>query len=207
MRSRNWFASGLALALVPPSLSTGGSPQPLPEGASAEAGEYCPWWDYGWMYRVAITIDNTANSNTFKGYQILMSIPSNSKMKPDFSDIRFVQYNSSSSQNEELSYWIEKSTNRSSASVWVNVSSIKGSQTVTIHMYCGNSSAASASDADRTFNFYDDFESVDLKSGWTFWSPGGNDFYSLTERPGWLRIKVVGDSDTWSSVNVAPFMY
>ncbi|MBM4250298.1 MAG: DUF2341 domain-containing protein, partial [Euryarchaeota archaeon] len=205
---RRWLVFGIVLALfMPPALAAGSPAGPSPDGPAASR-EYTPWWDYGWKYRRPVTIDNKDTAKELRGFQILVKVPYNDRMKSDFSDLRFAQYDSSLGKNQELACWMENRTDGLVAYVWVNVSSVKASVTSTIHMYYGNQLAASVSDGDKTFVFFDDFESGALKAGWTFWNPGGNDDYSLTDRPGWLRIKVVGDqSDTWSSINVAPFMY
>ena len=205
---KNLLAFGLVLALIMPSALIAGSTATRATDIPAAARDISPWWDYGWKYRKPITIDNTENAKDLEGYQILVKVPFDGHMSPDFSDLRFAQYDPSPGQNRELCYWVENQTDGVHAYVWVNVSFIKASTSTTIHMYYGNPSAASASDGDGTFDFFDDFESSTLKGEWTFWNPGSNDGYSLTERPGWLRIKVIGEnSDTWEFVNSAPFMY
>ncbi len=175
---------------------------------SATPRDYSPWWDYGWKYRRPVTIDNIGSADDLSGYPVLVKVTFDGRMNPDFSDLRFAQYDSSAGRNQELRYWMENRTDGVDAYAWVNVSRIKASTSTTIHMYYGNLSAASASDGEGTFDFFDDFGSDTLNDSWSFWNPGGNDGYSLTERPGWLRIKVVGEnSDTWSYANSAPFMY
>ncbi len=204
---KSWLAFGLILSLIMPSALLAGSTAAPSTDIPAASQDDFPWWDCGWEYRRPVTIDNADNTKDLEGYPMLVKVLFKDHMNLNFSDLRFAQYNSSSGQNQELCHWMENKTDGVSAYVWVNVSCIKASETATIHMYYGNPSAGPASDGDGTFDFFDDFESGTLKDGWTFWNPGGDDGYSLTERPGWLRIKVVGTSDTWESVNSAPFMY
>jgi hypothetical protein len=194
------------LMIVPPAL-TAASFKEDSAGECTGPRAFDPWWDYGWNFRRPVTIDNTANAGGLVNYQLLMNITYDSDMRPDFADLRFAQYNQTLGQAVALPYWIESKADGTNASVWVNVSSIAAQGTSTIHMYYGNPSANSGSNGTLAFDFFDDFENSTLKGGWTFWNPGGDDSYSLTERPGWLRIKVVGDSDTFDFVNAAPFMY
>ena len=203
---KKWIALCLVIVLVLPPALMAASPAAPPVEDTAGPRAYDPWWDFGFKFRRPVSISNPA-AKTLDGYQLFMSIPCNPKMNADFSDLRFAQYNSSSAQNKELPYWIENKTDGVGATVWVKSDSIKDSGTSTMYMYYGNSTAATASNGDLTFEYFDDFESGNLKNGWTFWNPGANDGYSLTDRPGWLRIKVVGDSDSWETVNTAPFMY
>ncbi|MEM2870325.1 MAG: DUF2341 domain-containing protein, partial [Thermoplasmata archaeon] len=174
---------------------------------SGRNGEFVPWWDAAWIARKPITVSLVGGGQALYEYQIQLKIFYESKMKTDFSDLRFIFYNRSSGANVELPYFVEKKNDGVEASVWVRVPIIQPGPGTVFHMYYANPAATSTSSGDRTFDFYDDFESSSLKNGWVFWNPGGDDSYSLTERPGWLRIKVVGTSDTWESVNVAPFMY
>ncbi|MFH7909890.1 MAG: hypothetical protein QXY29_02730, partial [Candidatus Aenigmatarchaeota archaeon] len=53
------------------------------------------WWDENWLYRQEVSIDNTQNSNNLTDFQVAVNLTYNSKMQPDFSDIRFTWYNSS----------------------------------------------------------------------------------------------------------------
>jgi len=57
----------------------------------------------------------------------------------------------------QLYYWKE-----SSNIVWIKVPSIPASGEATVYMYYGNPSATSESNANETFDFYDDFEGTSL---------------------------------------------
>jgi len=116
------------------------------------------WWDTSWSCRAPITINNAGSS--LAGYQVKVNVTYDADMKPDFSDIRFVDSDGSTL----LSHWRESYIASTSATFWVKVPSIP-SGTKTIYMYYGNASIGSASDGTATFDFFDDF-SGDL-SKWT----------------------------------------
>ncbi|MFA5296278.1 MAG: DUF2341 domain-containing protein [Methanoregulaceae archaeon] len=78
-----------------------------------------------------------------------------SRANLDYGDIRFT----SSDGKTELNYWKEKD-----GTFWVKIPSIvSGSNT--IYMYYGNASAASTSNGDNTFPFFDDFLGSSLNAG------------------------------------------
>lgn len=76
------------------------------------------------------------------------------KAKPNYDDIRFVDSDSST----QLNFWTE-----SDGRFWVKIPSIP-SGTKTIYVNYGNPSAASASNGDSTFDFFDDFEGTSLNT-------------------------------------------
>ncbi|MBP7831231.1 MAG: DUF2341 domain-containing protein, partial [Kiritimatiellae bacterium] len=153
------------------------------------------------VWQKAVVISNQA-ATALTDYQVRLAVAHDTDMQSDFDDLRFED-----AAGDPLAFWVEQYEAGVSADVWVRVPSIPANDTAVVYMTYGDSNAASASDGDATFEFFDDFSGTTLKDGWTFWNPGGNDDYSLTERPGWMRIKVIGDSDTWSSANGAPFLY
>ncbi|MEW6219312.1 MAG: DUF2341 domain-containing protein [Thermodesulfobacteriota bacterium] len=138
----------------------------------------------GFQVKITLTAANTDNY---------------ANMKADGSDLRFYD-----AAGAKLPYWLETWNTGGSSTVWVKV---KTAGTSTVYLLYGDALAVAESDADQVFELYDNFDSATLKSGWSFFNPGGDDAYTLTERPGWLRIKVVGDSDTWNTVNDAPFLH
>ena len=100
-------------------------------------------------------------------------------MKPDFSDLRFVD----SDGVNLLPYWIESYNTSSAAFVWVKIPSIPSSTAKTIYMYYGNPSAASASDGTATFDFFDDFNTGSINSGLSALTKySGNPVMQLTSR-------------------------
>jgi hypothetical protein len=118
------------------------------------------WFDTSWAQRKPITLTEHSGSDLTQ-YQVKLSVSYvTSKMKSDFSDMRFTA-------NDGLSlipFWIESYTPSSSATVWVKVPSIPASGSATIYMYYGNPSAASASNGTATFEFFDDFSGSTLNS-------------------------------------------
>ncbi|MEM5853889.1 MAG: DUF2341 domain-containing protein [Candidatus Aenigmatarchaeota archaeon] len=118
------------------------------------------WWNSNWMFKRNITINNTANSNTLTDYQVAINLTYDSDMQPDFSDIRFTFYNSTSGTETEIPYWIESKVNSAWAYVWVKVPYIPASSYATIYVYYKNSTVvSSASNGRNTFIVFDDFES------------------------------------------------
>ncbi|MFH8038765.1 MAG: DUF2341 domain-containing protein [Candidatus Aenigmatarchaeota archaeon] len=101
-------------------------------------------WLSGWQYRRNITISNTQNSNALTDYQVAINLTYDSDMQPDFSDIRFTFYNSTSGTETEISYWIEDKVDSSWAYVWVKVPYIPASSYATIYVYYGNTTVVSS---------------------------------------------------------------
>jgi hypothetical protein len=91
-----------------------------------------------WQYRRKITINNTLNSNTLTDYQVAINLTYSSNMQPDFSDIRFTYYNSTSGTETQIPYWIENKVNSNWAYVWIKVPNIPASGYATIYVYYGN---------------------------------------------------------------------
>jgi hypothetical protein len=124
---------------------------------------------------------------TLTDYQVLVTLDtaaaiSAGKMRSDCADIRFTD----SDEETVLSYWLESGCNTASTRIWVKVPSIPaGSKT--IYVYYGNPSAASASNGDSTFLFFDDFAGTSLDT--TKWIAYANS-YSISN--GILRINVGG---------------
>jgi len=124
------------------------------------------WWNTGWNYRKPVTITDTSGSD-LADYPVLVEFDSASLisagvMKNDCADLRFADV----SGTQELSYWVEPGCNTANTKVWVKVPSIPASGSVDIHMYYGNLGVNSASDSDATFEFFDDFETMN----WSKWS-------------------------------------
>ncbi|HEV7454373.1 MAG TPA: DUF2341 domain-containing protein, partial [Candidatus Saccharimonadales bacterium] len=107
-------------------------------------------------YRSAITVANPGGT-TLTAYQVHIVLGASfdfTKAQSNGTDIRFT----ASDGVTALPFWIE-SWNRatSSASLWVNVPTIDSVNGATLYMYYGNSTAASASSGNSTFDFFDDF--------------------------------------------------
>jgi len=116
------------------------------------------WWNSAWQYRIdnplpngvrpyqlSLTLSNSAGTNT------ATHIFLNGHAKSDFSDIRFTLNNAI-----ELPYWIESAA---TGKVWVRVP-----DNGIVNIYYGNPSASSLSNGKSTFEFFDDFNTLDLGS-------------------------------------------
>ncbi|MDY6836233.1 MAG: DUF2341 domain-containing protein [Chloroflexota bacterium] len=136
-----------------------------PEPTTSMGVEQTPWYSTAWSKRAPITITNTGAALT--NYQVEVQITYDADMQTDFDDIRFTD----AAGTAFLSHWRESYVDSTSAVFFVKVPSIAASGTTTIYMYYGNASAPSGSDGDATFEFYDDFEDVDI-SDWTQYGTG-----------------------------------
>lgn len=112
------------------------------------------WYDSQWTKRRTITITNP-NTSTLTNYQVKITVPYDTSMRSDFGDIRFTN-----SSGTLLSYWLEKRINSTSATFWVEVSSIPASSSTAVYMYYGNASVTTTSDGKDTFLFFDSFSGV-----------------------------------------------
>ena len=103
----------------------------------------------GTDYQLKINIGQSVSSQNY-------DLHLGGKCKPDFSDIRFT----GSDQETLLSYWIENvsgNTPNRTATVWVKVTDNLDADS-TIYVYYGDIEAASASNGNGTFAFFDGFE-------------------------------------------------
>jgi len=116
------------------------------------------WWNESWSYNRKIIIQENSGNN-LEEYQVNLTVDTKSlisqgKMNSDCSDIRFVWYNESSQQYEDLSYYLEENEcNTSSTRIWIKVPYIQANDNVTIYMYYGNPSAESESSLEETFSY------------------------------------------------------
>ena len=136
------------------------------------------WWNGSWLYRVPVTLTENSGS-ALSGYQVSLLVSYvSSKMKADFTDLRFTD----SDKVTPLSFWVESFNASASAFVWVKVPSIAAFGTKTIYMYYGNPSAASGGNGTATFDFFDDFNDgvVDASK----WVTSG----TVTESGGYLQV-------------------
>jgi len=173
----------LALALVFASLIV--LPTTMFKTANAQG------WLADWMYRRAVTINNTQNSNTLTDYQVLVvvdtaSLIAQGKMRSDCGDIRFTDEDGVT----QLNYWIESGCNTTSTRIWVRVPSIPGTSTKTIYMYYGNPAESSASSGSATFIFFDDFTTLSPNwvASYTELTSAVPNKASFTIDNGWLKM-------------------
>ncbi|MFY9402081.1 MAG: DUF2341 domain-containing protein [Candidatus Omnitrophota bacterium] len=120
----------------------------------------------GYQYRKVFTIKNNSTQDLYN-YQLRLRIGegeltkdaelnTSSRAKEDFSDLRFT----AADAQTILPYYLERiegeEPNRV-AVVWVNVPQLLKGSLLNLYLYYGNSQAASLSDGDKTFDFFDDF--------------------------------------------------
>ena len=121
----------------------------------------------GWPYKTPITITNTGVAIT--DYQVQVNLDTSnfnfSQANSDGSDIRFTAADGITL----LPYWLETWIAGTSATFWVKVPSLPAAGNVTINLYSGNPSAASASDGSATFYSFDNFEGTP----WIAWTKEG----------------------------------
>lgn len=139
---------------------------------AADAAAFTPPGET-WTYRTPITITNTTGAvQTDYPVQFssdFVSLISAGKMNGDCSDLRFT----TSDGVTEIPYWFQEGSiicNTAGKVVWVKVPSIPTSGT-TIYAYYGSPSAASGSDGDSVFDFFDDFNNATLNA--TKWTATG----------------------------------
>jgi len=112
----------------------------------------------GWQYQREIVIHENSGE-TLRDYQVLVELDGDDfpeEAQLDGDDIRFTD-----ADGRELSYWIEEfdaGSNR--ARIWVKVPEIPANGEARITMWYGNPDAASGSDGEAVFEFFDDFEGV-----------------------------------------------
>jgi Domain of unknown function (DUF2341) len=127
-------------------------------------------WLNPWSFRNPVTITNTSGS-ALTNFQVKITLGSSfdfTKAKSDGSDVRMTADDGTT----QIPFWIENWNAASqTASIWVQVPSVPTTG-ATIYLYYGNPGAASASNGDATFLFFDDFDSSPLQQGyWTLGAP------------------------------------
>ncbi|MBX6359880.1 MAG: DUF2341 domain-containing protein [Acidobacterium ailaaui] len=114
------------------------------------------WMDPAWLYRNPVTINNSSG-NVLSQFQVNINLGSEtnfSAAKSDGSDLRVT----ASDGVTQLPFWIESWNAASSkASIWVKVPNLPTTGT-TLFIYYGNPNAATASNGNNVFEFFDDFE-------------------------------------------------
>lgn len=132
-------------------LSQGGRLNQQGYVSSKQSGPYPQW-----RYKALIKITNSVPTTN---YQHKLTLTWRPGMRADFRDIRFAQTN-----GKKCDYWIESYTPRSSAVVWIEVPTA-GQRW--LNLYYGNSRAASESNGNNTFDFFDDFTTNTVGTKWT----------------------------------------
>ena len=137
-------------------------------------GFFYPQWQK--ITRIGVTTPPTTT-----GYQVKVGIPWQPGMRDDFADLRFSDY------YRTLPYWIETSTTRVTATVWIKLTEINQAS-LEFFMYYGCGGAVSESSGDNTFDFFDDFLGSGLDTNkWTDTSIGT---HTLTVSNSEIRLTV-----------------
>jgi hypothetical protein len=117
---------------------------------------HAEWLDPSWGQRSTISISNPGGSQ-LSSFQVHLSLDSTfdfASANVNGSDVRFT----SDDGTTLIPFWIESwDAAAKTASIWIKLPTIQPSET-TIYLYYGNVAAASASDGEGTFDFFDDFE-------------------------------------------------
>jgi hypothetical protein len=135
------------------------------------------WYYLGFDYRVQHNITgSSAGAQT--NYQVSVTIKNGSGIsdqsvyyttnvnQPDFDDVRFTWYNSTSEHEQAIPYWREAAYNGENATFWVKVPEIPANpSSATIYVYYGNSTVASASDIASTLEAT--YTKINLQYEWT----------------------------------------
>jgi hypothetical protein len=144
----------------------------VPFGSSGkfdiEYGAYVldPWWNATWVWRQPVDI-NVSDGTTQTDIQVYMNVtwPGSGNMTDDFSDLRVL--NNCSDDAYEIPFCLGSDciindnfdyatvVNQSYAEIYARIPTVNS----TICLYGGNANATSASNAEATFHFIDDFES------------------------------------------------
>ncbi len=116
-------------------------------GTLANAFTYTDWFGQDWPCRREISVSGSAAGDQ-TDYQVKVVLAYDSDMKPDFSDLRFVQ--EIGYVGTQVPFWFESVSPSSQAVIWLKIPSIPSSGT-SVYVYYGNPDAISASDFDATF--------------------------------------------------------
>jgi len=119
-------------------------------------GFFYPQWQK--ITRIGVTTPPTTT-----GYQVKVEVPWQPGMRDDFADLRFSDY------YRTLPYWIETSTTRVTATVWIKLTEINEAARE-FFCYYGNGGAISESSGTTVFSFFDHFLGTTLDTN--LWDNG-----------------------------------
>ena len=152
------------------------------------------WWSPDWKYAKIINISENSG-NDLLNYQILIKIDYEQFMRPDFSDLRFIYFDSA--VKVKLPYWIEEKKDGNYSNVWIKLPFIQKNYTF-IKMYYGNENAQSESDGSQVFDKFDDFINL---SQWQIREKSPNSNISIStdySKTGNTSVRIYGDPDGWA---------
>jgi hypothetical protein len=143
------------------------------------------WGLDGETRRKPVHILNNDSGQDLSDYQVMVDIPYDSDMQPDFDDIRFT----ASDGVTPLPYYLESKTNSVIARFWVKVSNIPMGIS-NVYAYYGDQSLTSSSSGSSTFRYFNDFNS-DSISNWTrvdYWNSPSFTVESYTNRGNVMKV-------------------
>ena len=121
-----------------------------------DGGEGAPnseWFNSSFDFRQRVRVVNS-DATSYASTAIKLAVTYDSSMQSDFDDVRFT----SGDGVTPIPYWIERYTASTDATVWVRVPNFPASETATVFMYYGSTTAANTSSGTTTFDAFDDFE-------------------------------------------------
>jgi len=165
------------------------------------------WWDTDWKYAKIINISENSGHDLYD-YQILLKINYNESMQPDFDDLRFTYYNSSSDKETKIPYWIEEKIDGNYSKVWIKIPFISANGNIVIKMYYGNDNSESESNGLDVFLDFDDFEYADTPEnhGWGIMHNNSNTVIQTSTnyaKTGNRSLKIFDPYGPWTSNSFA----
>lgn len=123
----------------------------------------------GWTKRKRLAVRGNVNANVSMSYAVIvLQVNYDSDMKPDFSDLRFVDRNNAA----DIPYFIIRKIDGVSATVYIKSPLSNGGFNSHHYMYYGNSAATSLSSKSSVFDAHDQFDEGIL-NGSDFWVSSG----------------------------------
>jgi len=156
----------------------------------------------GWSRLLSVTVTNNIASD-LTNFQVRVPVTYDADMQVDFDDIRFTTNDGTTL----VDYWLETKIDSTSAVFWVEVPSIPASASTLLYMQYGNSTVSSASSADDTFIFIDEFSGPSLAANWTEVTTGGASTGTFSSGQ-WTKTCVgSGECDWWSTSDLDAGIY
>jgi hypothetical protein len=140
-------------------------PPPAMEGSVGAVPEVvldtsaAPLLQSAWSYTKTLAIYNPGTIALID-YQVRLDLTYEPDMSADFSDVRFKV----DTMGDFLPYWTESYSESVSAVMWVKVPSLPAQAITELIVYYGDPTAVDESDGDAVFEFFDDFEGVNLRT-------------------------------------------
>jgi hypothetical protein len=139
--------------------------------SSVMSGYADTWWDKSWSSRQEITVNSTSELAEYQLYMFLSLEGTNG------SDIRFTYLNTSTGNESEIPFW--RVTNQHIETTWeptmsrggvvVKIPLVSPSKSNKIFVYYNSKTARDASDPQKVYDLFDDFNGPSLDT--VLWSP------------------------------------